>query len=164
MSEAAIGIAQSQGFSVWIASPAIVRGWAKSRRGSGNDDGREDGDEVRAGIEAIVDAGMEMRRPYYLALAAECLVWVSEFSEARLVLEEALAIVDKTGERWSEGELLRLRGEIEARDDFAAAEASFQAAFQIARRQAAKPWELRSATSLARLWQGRADMMTRRTS
>ena len=97
---------------------------------------------------------MEMRHPYYLALAVECLVWVGEFSEARLVLEEALAIVDKTGERWSEGELLRLRGEIEARDDFAAAEASFQAALKIARRQATKAWELRSATSLARLWQG----------
>jgi predicted ATPase len=155
MSESAIGIAQEQGFSVWIASPSIFRGWARSRQGSA----REGAHEVNAAIEAIVKAGMEMRRPYYLALAAECLTEAGQFAEATSTLEEALAIVAATGERWSEAELLRLRGEIETRDDVAAAEASFQAALELARRQEAKAWELRAAISLARLWhrQGRHD-------
>ena len=34
------------------------------------------------------------------------------------------------------------------------AEASFREALEVARRQSAKSWELRAATSLARLWQG----------
>ncbi len=34
------------------------------------------------------------------------------------------------------------------------AEASFRQALAVARRQEAKSWELRAATSLARLWQG----------
>jgi predicted ATPase len=155
MSETAIGIAQEQGFAVWIASPSIFKGWAKARQGSA----REGAHEVNAAMEAIVKAGMEMRRPYYLALAAECLTSADQFTEAGSVLDEALAIVAATDEHWSEAELLRLRGEIESRDDVAAAEASFQAALELARRQEAKSWELRAAISLARLWhrQGRHD-------
>ncbi len=97
---------------------------------------------------------MEMRRPYYLALVAECHVSAGRLAEARATLDQALAIVAKTDEHWSEAELLRLMGEIEARNDTAAAEARFQQALTIAGRQDAKSWELRSATSLAQLWHG----------
>jgi predicted ATPase len=41
----------------------------------------------------------------------------------------------------------------QADPDAAQAEACFQQALDIARRQEAKSWELRAATSLARLWQ-----------
>jgi adenylate cyclase len=95
---------------------------------------------------------MEMRRPYYLALATECHMAAARFAEAGERLDEALAIVAKTGECWSEAELIRLRGELEARDDVAAAEASLHQALEIARQQGAKSWELRAAVSLARLW------------
>ena len=45
------------------------------------------------------------------------------------------------------GELLLMQ------DDETAAEASFQKAIEVARRQQAKSWELRAAMSMARLWQ-----------
>ena len=61
------------------------------------------------------------------------------------------------GERWWEAELHRLRGVLLLRQTGKAmveAEAWFQQALDIARRQQAKSLELRAAMSLARLWQG----------
>jgi hypothetical protein len=64
--------------------------------------------------------------------------------------------MDQTGACYDEPELDRLRGELLRRQavlDAAPAEACFQRALAIARRQQAKSWELRAAMSLARLWQ-----------
>jgi predicted ATPase len=154
-SEAAIEIAREQGFSVWIASPTIFKGWVRSQQ----DNAVAGAEEANEGVQAIVDAGMEMRRPYYLALVAECEILAGRFAEAKSILEQARAIVAETDEHWSEAELMRLTGEIEARDDQASAEATFRGALAIARAQDAKSWELRCATSLARLWrsQGKSD-------
>jgi len=72
------------------------------------------------------------------------------------VLAEALAGVDKTGERYWEAELYRLKGELllrQALPDEHQAETCFQQALAVARRQQAKSLELRTAMSLARLWQ-----------
>jgi hypothetical protein len=79
-------------------------------------------------------------------------------------LEEALTLVEKTGERYYEAELHRQRGELlllsEAKSQPAQgsreqheAEACFQHALDVARQQQAKSLELRAAMSLARLWQ-----------
>src|SRR5262249_5288161 len=69
---------------------------------------------------------------------------------------EALTRVDTIGDRWYEAELHRLKGELllqQSSDNQAEAEACFQHAIRIAQSQQAKSWELRTATSLARLWQ-----------
>ncbi len=155
LSEAAISISREQGFSVWIASPTIFRGWALSRQG----DATGGVEETREGLLAIIDAGMEMRRPFYLSLVAEANILAGRIGEAKSAIDEALTVIARTDERWSEAELLRLTGVILARDDAAAAEAKFQQALITAHRQHAKSWELRSATSLARLWydQGRLE-------
>jgi predicted ATPase len=71
-------------------------------------------------------------------------------------VDEALVLVSKTGERWYEAELLRLRGEILlalSPDAQAEAQAVFDQALEIAREQKGKSWELKVATSLSRLWQ-----------
>jgi predicted ATPase len=72
------------------------------------------------------------------------------------LLDEALAVVHATGERYHEAEIYRVHGELllrQATPDVHHAEASFQQALAIARQQQAKSWELRAATSLSRLWQ-----------
>jgi len=72
------------------------------------------------------------------------------------VLNEALALVDTTGERWYEPELHRLKGALllqQSSDYQADAESAFHQALDLARNHQAKSFELRSATSLARLWQ-----------
>ena len=73
-----------------------------------------------------------------------------------LALAEALTLVDTTGERWYEPELYRLKGELllqQSSDNQADAATCFHHALDIACHQQAKSFELRTATSLARLWQ-----------
>jgi predicted ATPase len=73
-----------------------------------------------------------------------------------MALVEALALVDTTGERWYEPELYRLKGILllqQSSDNQADAETCFHHAISMAQSQQAKSWELRAATSLARLWQ-----------
>jgi predicted ATPase len=68
-----------------------------------------------------------------------------------------LTLVGATEERWWEAELYRLQGELLRqlpRPDVGQAEACFQQALDVARRQQARALELRAALSLARLWQG----------
>jgi len=72
------------------------------------------------------------------------------------VLAEALAHVRLTGERFYEAEVHRLEGELRRRQvvpDEPQAEACFQQALTVARRQEARSLELRAAMSLSRLWQ-----------
>jgi hypothetical protein len=92
------------------------------------------------------------------------------------VVAEALALVEKNGERWNEAELYRFKGELTLQQENqkskgknqkakitnpqsltpnpqTEAEACFLKAIEVVRHQQAKSWELRAATSLARLWQ-----------
>jgi predicted ATPase len=71
-------------------------------------------------------------------------------------IAEAFALVQRTGERFWEAELYRLKGELllaQSLDNPTEAESCFQHAIAIDRNQSAKSLELRAATSLARLWQ-----------
>ena len=73
---------------------------------------------------------------------------------------EAIVVVETSGERWCEAEVHRTAGEIalmSSEPDAAKAQTHFERALEIARAQQARSWELRAATSLARLWrdQGR---------
>jgi predicted ATPase len=67
-----------------------------------------------------------------------------------------LTTTDKTGVRFYEAELHRLKGELllqQSPDNTAEAEFCFHHALEISRAQQAKSWELRTATSLSHLWQ-----------
>jgi predicted ATPase len=79
------------------------------------------------------------------------------YREALTHAGEALREAAETGERWYEAELHRLRGELALRlGRDTSAEPAFEAAVGLARRQAARMWELRAAVSLARLWADRS--------
>jgi predicted ATPase len=85
---------------------------------------------------------------------------MAQAEEGLTVLDEALAVVAQTGERFWEVELHRLRGTVllaRSPEQQAEAEACFRQALAVSRRQEAKALELRAAVSLSRLWrqQGR---------
>jgi predicted ATPase len=87
----------------------------------------------------------------YLAKAH---AYLGQFDEGWRWIGEATATVESTKDKWAEGEIHRVAGEIALRSpvpDAARAESYFTAALAIARRQQAKSWELRAATSYARL-------------
>jgi predicted ATPase len=95
-------------------------------------------------------------RPYYLASLAEAYGKVGQAGAGLALLGEALAAVHKTGERFCEAELYRLKGELLlvcSAENHGEAETCFQHALTVARRQQARAWELRAAMSLSRLWQ-----------
>jgi predicted ATPase len=93
--------------------------------------------------------------PFFLTTLAEA-YGMAQPEEGLAVLAEAAELVETTQERWSEAELHRRRGALfQSISKFAAAEASYYQALAVARRQSAKFWELRAATSLARLWRDR---------
>ncbi len=76
------------------------------------------------------------------------------------MLAEALAQVDKTGERFYEAELYRLKGTLTLQSQVPGstskgeeAEACFRKAIELARQQSAKSLELRAVMSLSQLWQ-----------
>ena len=66
---------------------------------------------------------------------------------------------ETTKETWCEAEIHRTAGEItllSPEPDAAKAQAHFARALAVARKQQAKSWELRAATSMARLWRGQS--------
>jgi predicted ATPase len=166
--EAAITLSTEQGFPHWLARGTILRGWALAEQGQG-----EAGiAQIHQGLNASQATGAEMTRTYFLALLAEAYGEGRQTEEGLSVLAEALAMVDKTGERFYEAELHRLKGELTLQkfqvasskfqvadprpltpEPQAEAEACFQKAMGIAQRQQAKSLELRAVMSLAKLWQ-----------
>jgi predicted ATPase len=92
--------------------------------------------------------------PSILSYLAAAHADLGQFDESWHWIGEALARVESTKEKWAEAEIHRVAGEIALRSpapDAARAESYFTAALAIARQQQAKSWELRTATSYARL-------------
>jgi predicted ATPase len=150
--ESAIAVASERGFHQRIARGTVLRGWALAMQGK-----RTEGmAQLCQGLAAYRATGAEAASTYYLALLAEVHAQRGQTAAGLSVVGEALALVNRNGERWWEAELLRLKGALllqQTTPDTRQAEACFQQALDIARRQQAKSWELRAATSLGRLWQ-----------
>jgi predicted ATPase len=116
--------------------------------------------ELRQGLAAKEAMGVLQHTPSGLCLLARLYIRIKNSGEALRLLNEALARTDRLEERWLEAELHRLKGEaLLAWSPQRAAEAEpcYDQALAVAREQGAHLWELRAATSLARLWrnQGR---------
>jgi class 3 adenylate cyclase/predicted ATPase len=170
--EALVAFAREQALPHWVASGTILRGWALAEQGQ-----VEEGiAQMHQGLSGRQATGAELGRPYYLAQLAEAYGEGGRAEEGLNVLAEVLTVVHQQGERWGEAELYRLKGELllraaAGRSDapidpaiismwagaepsvLAEAETCFQQALVLARRQEAKSLELRTATSLSRLWQ-----------
>jgi len=132
----------------------MLRGWALAQQGQT----KEGIEQITQGLRAYRATGAEINRSYFLALLAETYGTMEQPEAGLTVLTEALTVMDKTGERWYESDIHRLRGELILKQGTpdalqAEAESCFHQALDIARNQQAKSFELRAATSLARLWQ-----------
>jgi predicted ATPase len=128
------------------------RGWALAAQGQ-DEAGIA---QMHQGLAAIRAAGQGLGLSSRLAQLAEAYGKSGQAEEGLRLLAEALAHVDHIGERFWEAEVYRLKGELllqQAVPDVPQAEACFQQALAVARRQQAKSLELRAAMSLARLWQ-----------
>jgi predicted ATPase len=106
--EAMITLSTEQGFPWFLALGTIVRGWALTEQGQ-----VEEGTaQMQQGLAACWATGAELFRPRGLALLAEAYRKVGQAAEGLSMVAEALAVVDRTGERVYEAELYRLKGEL----------------------------------------------------
>jgi predicted ATPase len=136
--------------------------------------------QMRQSLAALQATGSQLLRPYHLALLAEACGIGGQIETGLRALDEGLMAADDHAERFYEAELHRLKGELllrkimETRGTSASAgtpqehssnaetsdrlsleveaEACFQSALAIARRQGARALELRAALNLSRLW------------
>jgi predicted ATPase len=149
---AAMTLATKQGFVQYVARGTVLHGWALAMQGQG-----EAGiAAIRQGLAAELATGDTLYRPYFLGLLAEAYGAGGHPDEGLAALAEALAVLDTTELRYYAAELSRLKGVLllqQAVPDTAQAAACFHQALDVARQQQAKSFELRAATSLARLWQ-----------
>jgi predicted ATPase len=150
--EAAVALSTEQGFPYWEAQGTSFRGWALAMQGQG-----EEGiAQVRQGIATWRVTGAVLTVPYFCTLLAEVSDHLGHTADGLQALAEAHTLVEQQEERWWEAEISRLRGVLLLRQTMPQqeeAEACFQQALDVARRQEAKSLELRAAMSLARLWQ-----------
>jgi predicted ATPase len=110
---------------------------------------------LTSAIAAWRSTGATLWIPLFLSYLALAYAKLGQFDDAWRCIEEAITAVETTGERWCEAEVNRIAGEIALMPlilTTAKAEAYFERALAVARKQQAKSLELRAATSLARLW------------
>jgi adenylate cyclase len=141
-------VATEQGFPLWRAWGTIYRGWVKVKNG----DVAEGMSLLRRGSTAYRATGAEAWMTHNIAVLAGACEIAGQVEEAVTLLDEALQIAGRTGERWREAELNRHKGQLLLQQGQSeAAEELYYRALSISREQDAKLWELRATVSLARL-------------
>jgi predicted ATPase len=143
-----IAVAGGQGFPLYQALGTIYRGWGKVMSG----DVAEGMSLLRNGSSAYSATGADTRISFHIALLAKAYEIAGQVEEAFSLLENALGIAERIGERWFAAELYRHKGQLMLQQgNSEAAEELYRQALTVAEEQDAKLWELRAATSLARL-------------
>jgi predicted ATPase len=146
-----VALAAEHDFAYWRATGRVWGGWALVQR-----------QNIERGLAQIQESLAQFRAngnmqtiPHALSVLAEVYGRAGEPEKGLEAVAEALAVIKRTNERRREAELHRQRGTLllalqgPQRGDV---EACFARALAIAREQSARIWELRAATSLARLW------------
>jgi predicted ATPase len=168
--DAAFAVSSEHGLAMYQWMATIMRGWALVKQ----ERHEEAIEQMRQGLAALQATGTELVRPHFLDLLAEALGKNGHPDEGLRVLEEALVVAHRNGERYYEAELYRIKGEVflmqatsrdlsraatggttvvEAEPPMVArAEGCFNQSIKIAQQQKAKSWELRAVTNLARLY------------
>jgi len=143
-----VALATEQGFSVRRAQGMIFSGWVKVRNGEVT----EGISLLRSGTAAFRATGSEVWTPYLFAFLSRACKIAGQIDEGLSLLDDALQVVERTGERWFAAELNRQKGDVLLQQrQLEAAEGLYHKALSIAEKQEAKLWELRAAANLARL-------------
>jgi predicted ATPase/DNA-binding winged helix-turn-helix (wHTH) protein len=147
--------AEKHGFGAWHAWAGCFRGVLQVKRGEvvvGTQ-------LLRSALEELRGARFAARYTQFLGALAEGLGRAGEIAEGLSAIDEALARSERNEERWCIAELLRIKGHLVLLEDAPgaamAAEEHFRIGVDWASRQGALSFELRCATSLARLWHDR---------
>ncbi|MBM3299251.1 MAG: hypothetical protein FJY85_04790 [Deltaproteobacteria bacterium] len=150
-SQEACSLGSKHGMLYWSVTSRILRALAMEDLGQWP----EGLAQVRKALASYVATGSKLMQPYWLAALAEVQAREGKVREALRMIDEAQAVTQATGERWSESVVLRLMGELLlsiCSGNYAAGEACLIRALEAARNCHARSLELRAAMSLSRLW------------
>jgi predicted ATPase len=158
LAEATKSLCSDHGFAELLAWAKCLGGWAICELGRS----REGLQEMSEGMAGLKRAGGSSSRSMFLGMLVEACGKDGDSKRALELLAEAVDWANRTGERFYESELHRLRGEMllkQNKSNASEAKPCFERAIEIARNQSAKSLELRATVSLARLLaeQGRYD-------
>ena len=134
----------------WAAWGMMQRGCVMALTGKASDAAQT----IASGVTAMRSTRTTMWMPLWLSYLARANAEIGQFEDSRRCIGEAMAAMETAKERWYEAEVNRIAGEIALllpEPDVAKAQACFERALEIARKQQAKSWELRAAISMARL-------------
>jgi class 3 adenylate cyclase/predicted ATPase len=144
-----LAISNEHGFPLWSAAGKWIRGRCLGAMGQGADGVAL----IVKGLAEFHAIGCNLTRPFVLTTLAETYGFAGQPEEGLKRTAEAIALFERTDERWAEAETYRVRGTLLlSLHNQAAAEDCFQKALAVARQQSARFWELRAAVDLARLW------------
>jgi class 3 adenylate cyclase/predicted ATPase len=149
--EEVVALADQKGSLIWKAFGLMNQGYVRALTGRTSDAI----DIITAGIAAWRSTGSTVFAPSFLSYLASSYADIGQFDEALRCIDDAMAAIDTTKEKWWEAEANRVAGEIVLKSlssETAKAETYFEQALAIARKQQAKSLELRAAMSIARLW------------
>jgi len=151
-------LAEEKGAALWKALGTMQKGCRLALSGLAF----EGIELITSGIATYRSTGSRVYMPFFLAHLAAAHAQVGQLDDAWGCIGEARTAAETTKERWCDAEIHRITGEIALKLPQlgpSRAEAYFERALAVARAQKAKSWELRAATSMARLChaQGRPD-------
>ena len=148
--EAAAAIARDQDFRLLLAWSSAFEGWAAAVEG----DHEEGLSRIANAIAEARTTGSDQFLPHLAGLAADAYLMSGDTAAGLRSVEDGLGVAARTGERFWEPELLRLRGELHIAQDprcaASEAEQAFREAIEHARSQGAMLLALRAAVSLGR--------------
>jgi len=145
-----MSLAERHGLLFWKSLGLFLQGWCLADSGQSVDAVRT----LNGGFATYASTGSTLFTPIFRCVLARAYGQQGRFEEAIDTLTEALAITQRTNETWTEAELHRTAGELLTLSPKFAPEAAdqhFRSSLAVARRQKAKSYELRAATSLARV-------------
>ena len=145
-----IAFADERG-AYWKALGTAARGWLLALTGNAADAVRA----ITSGITSLRSTETTLYEPQRLQYLAMAYAELGQLNDAWRCIDDAIETIERSKEKWGEAEVHRIAGEIALKSpepDAEKAEAYFDRALAVARRQQAKSWELRAATSMARLW------------
>ena len=152
LAEAATNFCSEYQLTFWQAMVSILHGWALAEQGAS-----EAGiAEMEKAISTFQDFDVKFMLPYFRTLLAEQYARQGDIKKSLMLVNEEITLVDQSSEKWCEGELFRIKGELLRRQgESAEAQVALRHAIAIAQGQEARLLELRAALSLARLWPAR---------
>jgi predicted ATPase len=150
----AFDLAARHALEMWNVWAKCFQGVLLIKRG----ENRAGSQLLQSALERLPETGFHHHVSLFLPGLAAGLGGAGQVAEGLAVVDKALTRAEQTEARWYLAELLRMKGELllleRVSSAVATAEGCFQQALDVARRQDALSWELRAATSLARLWRG----------